>query len=304
MPAILIDASGYIYRAFYALPPVERSDGLPVGCVLGFVRMLWGMKRRHVGATHFAVVFDKGKSARRTAIFPEYKANRKPQPEPLLRQLDLVRDATRAFGLPGIEADNVEADDLLASYAHAFAAAEHDVVIVSSDKDLFQVVSGPEPGRGAIGLYCPMKDRRLGRDDCIAKLGVSPRRALDAQALIGDAVDNIPGVPKIGVKTAASSWPHGARSTACSPTPARSPSPRSGARWRPTRIWPTCRAIWRGSTQCRCRCRCAASRPATSTQKACSPSRARWSSRPSLPTWPRSMECRHERRAHHHPGGR
>lgn len=192
MPAILVDASGYIYRAFYAQPPMTRSDGLPTGAVHGFCRMLWSLKKKHVTATHFAVIFDKGKSAKRVALYPDYKAQRKPMDDALLSQLDLVRDATRAFGFPVVEDYGVEADDLLASYAEAFAAIQEPVTIVTQDKDLFQVM------REGIDLYCPQKERLLDADDCIERLGVPPYQAVDAQALIGDASDNIPGVKSIG----------------------------------------------------------------------------------------------------------
>lgn len=196
MTAILVDASGYIYRAFYAQPPMTKADGTPIGCIHGYTRMLWNLKKKHASDSHFGVCFDKGKSTARTEIFSDYKAHRPPMHEDLKTQLGMVRDATRAFGLPVIEADGVEADDLLASYAAAFQANGDDVIIVSVDKDLMQLMSD------GITLYDPIKDRALTDDDVIAKLGVRPHLAVDAQALIGDASDNVPGVPKIGPKTA------------------------------------------------------------------------------------------------------
>lgn len=196
MTAILVDASGYIYRAFYAQPPMTKADGTPTGCIHGYTRMLWNLKKRHAAESHFGVCFDKGKSAARVEMYSDYKAHRPPMHEDLKTQLGMVRDATRAFGLPVIEADGIEADDLLASYAEAFQANGDDVVIVSVDKDLMQLM-----GDG-VTLYDPLKDRTITDEDVIAKLGVRPHLAIDAQALIGDASDNVPGVPKIGPKTA------------------------------------------------------------------------------------------------------
>lgn len=196
MTAILVDASGYIYRAFYAQPPLTKADGTPVGCIHGYLQMLWNLKRQHVTASHFGVCFDKGKSAARVAIHSDYKAHRPPMHEDLKSQLAMVRDATRAVGLPVIEEDGIEADDLLASYATAFRANGDDVIIVSVDKDLMQMM-----GDG-VEMYDPIKKRLLTVEDVVAKLGVGPELAIDAQALIGDPTDNVPGVPKIGPKTA------------------------------------------------------------------------------------------------------
>lgn len=196
MTAILVDASGYIYRAFYAQPPLTKADGTPVGCIHGYLQMLWSLKKQHVTASHFGVCFDKGKSAARVAIYPEYKGHRPPMPDDLKTQLGMVRDATRAVGLPVIEAENVEADDLIASYAEAFRANGDAVIIVSVDKDLMQLMAD------GIEMFDPIKDRPLTVDDVVAKLGVGPEQATDAQALIGDSTDNVPGVPKIGPKTA------------------------------------------------------------------------------------------------------
>lgn len=196
MPAMLVDASGFIYRAFYAMPPMTRADGYPTGAIHGFCTMLWRLKKRHTQATHFGVVFDKGKSSARTAAYPDYKAKRPPQPDDLQKQLSAVRDATRAFGMPVVEADGVEADDLLASYAEAFRANGDDVIIVSPDKDVIQLI------RTGVGILCPIKDARVGLADSLTKFGVPPRLVADAQGLIGDPSDNIPGVPGVGPKKA------------------------------------------------------------------------------------------------------
>lgn len=197
MVAVLIDASGYLYRAFYALPAVQRpSDSAPTGCILGFCDMLWRTKKKHADASHFAVIFDLGKSTDRLAIYPEYKARRTPMHEDMRAQLPVCRVAARAFGFPVIESQGIEADDLVASYAASFKAEGLSSLIVSSDKDLMQVI-GP-----ATTLYCPLKDREMGVVDAMERFGCAPSRVPDAQALIGDAVDNIPGVPKIGEKTA------------------------------------------------------------------------------------------------------
>ena len=194
MPTMLVDASGYIYRAFYVLEALERSDGFPTGAILGFCRMLWKLKKQHAQATHFAVIFDAGKSAARTALYPAYKDNRKERPVELVKQLPHVRGAARAFGFPVIEKDGVEADDLLASYAEAFAVNGDPVIIVSPDKDMIQLI------RDDIGVFCPLKDRRIGMADSLEKFGVPPRLAVDAQAVIGDTTDNIPGIKGIGPK--------------------------------------------------------------------------------------------------------
>lgn len=196
MTSILVDASGYIYRAFFSQPPMTKADGTPIGCIHGYLTMLWNLKRQHVAASHFGVCFDKGKSAARVALHPDYKGHRPPMHDDLKSQLALVRDATRAVGLPVIEQEGIEADDLLASYATAFCANGDDVVIVSVDKDLMQMMGDN------VQMFDPMKKRALTVEDVIAKLGVGPELAVDAQALIGDATDNVPGVPKIGPKTA------------------------------------------------------------------------------------------------------
>ncbi len=197
----LIDGSGYIFRAFHALPPLTRpSDGLPVGAVHGFCPMLWKLMqeaRGTKGPTHIAVIFDAGKETFRNQIFTEYKAQRPPPPEELVPQFPLIRDAVKAFNVACIEQDGFEADDLIATYAQDAAAKGADVTIISSDKDLMQLV-----GR-RIGMLDTMKNKIIGRDEVIEKFGVPPDKVIDVQSLAGDSVDNVPGVPGIGVKTAA-----------------------------------------------------------------------------------------------------
>ena len=197
----LIDGSGYIFRAFHALPPlVRKSDGLPVGAIAGFCNMLYKQVEEnngHDAPTHVAVIFDaKGKTFR-SDIYPPYKANRPPAPEELVPQFPIIRDATRAFNLPSIELDGFEADDIIATYARQAREAGGRVTIISSDKDLMQLVGG------GVEMLDPMKNRRIGIEEVEMKFGVGPERVVDVQALAGDSVDNIPGAPGIGVKTAA-----------------------------------------------------------------------------------------------------
>ncbi|MCO5073441.1 MAG: DNA polymerase I [Rhizobiaceae bacterium] len=200
----LVDGSGYIFRAYHALPPLTRkSDGLPVGAVSGFCNMLWKLMRdardTDVGITptHFAVIFDYSSKTFRNALYPEYKANRSAPPEDLVPQFGLIRKATAAFGLPCLEMDGYEADDLIATYARLANEAGGSTTIISSDKDLMQLV-GP-----TVSLYDPMKDREINVPEVIEKWGVPPEKMVDLQALMGDSIDNIPGVPGIGQKTAA-----------------------------------------------------------------------------------------------------
>jgi DNA polymerase-1 len=197
----LIDASGYIFRAFHALPPLSRkSDGLPVGAVAGYCNMLWKLLedlRNSEQPTHFACIFDKSGVTFRNELFAQYKAHRPPPPPDLVPQFPLVRAATEAFGAPAIELEGYEADDLIATYARQAEAAGARVTIVSSDKDLMQLVSD------RIRLLDTMKDRAIGREQVIEKFGVPPEKVTDVQALCGDTADNIPGAPGIGVKTAA-----------------------------------------------------------------------------------------------------
>jgi len=198
----LIDGSGYIFRAYHALPPLTRaSDGLSVGAVAGFCNMLWKFleeMKASEAPTHLAVIFDKSEVTFRNQLYPEYKAHRPPAPEDLVPQFPLIRDATRAFNLPCIEMGGYEADDLIATYARQAAAQGATVKIVSSDKDLMQLIVD-----GVIQLYDPMKNRPLGPEAVLEKFGVTPDKVIDVQALIGDSVDNVPGAPGIGPKTAA-----------------------------------------------------------------------------------------------------
>ncbi|MDC1291944.1 DNA polymerase I [Amylibacter sp.] len=197
----LIDGSGFIFRAYHALPPLTRkSDGLPVGAVSGFCNMLFKIIEDQKGSnapTHLVVVFDaKGKTFR-SDIYPEYKMNRPPAPEDLIPQFPLTRDATRAFGLACIEQEGFEADDIMATLAVQAREAGGHVTIVSSDKDLMQLV-----GNG-VEMYDAMKNKRIGPEQVEEKFGVAPNRVIDVQSLAGDSVDNVPGAPGIGVKTAA-----------------------------------------------------------------------------------------------------
>jgi DNA polymerase-1 len=192
----LVDGSGFIFRAYHALPPLTRADGTPVGAVLGFCNMLAKLEK-DMGATHMAVIFDAARRTFRMDIYPDYKAHRPDAPEDLVPQFALVRDAARAFGLPAIELPGFEADDLLASYALAAKKVGEDVVIVSGDKDLMQLMDD------GVELYDPIKSKVLTADDVMNKFGVGPDKVVDVQALMGDSTDNVPGVPGIGVKTAA-----------------------------------------------------------------------------------------------------
>jgi DNA polymerase-1 len=197
----LVDGSGYIFRAFHALPPLTRpSDGLPVGAVHGFCAMLWKLlqdSRKSSGPTHLAVIFDASEKTFRNEIYQDYKAHRPPAPEELVPQFPLIRDAVKAFNVACIEQLGFEADDLIATYAMQAVAAGGDVTIVSSDKDLMQLV------RPGISMLDTMKNRTIGVDEVREKFGVPPDKVVDVQALAGDSTDNVPGVPGIGVKTAA-----------------------------------------------------------------------------------------------------
>jgi DNA polymerase-1 len=197
----LIDGSGYIFRAFHALPPLTRpSDGLPVGAVHGFCQMLWkliGDSKLADKPTHLAVIFDAGRETFRNAIYPEYKAHRPPAPEELVPQFGLIRDAVAAFNIASIEQDGFEADDIIATYTRQVVEAGGDVTIVSSDKDLMQLI---QPG---VVMLDGMKNKRLGPEEVFEKFGVAPDKVIDVQSLAGDSVDNVPGVPGIGIKTAA-----------------------------------------------------------------------------------------------------
>ncbi len=196
----LIDGSAYIFRAYHALPPLTRSDGTPIGAVQGFANILWGeiTKERNSGAaTHIAVIFDHSSKTFRNDIYPEYKANRPPPPEDLRPQFPLTREATRAFNVACIEVPGFEADDIIATYARMAVEAGGSATIISSDKDLMQLV------RPGVDILEPMKNRQIGPDEVFEKFGVGPDRVVDVQALAGDSVDNVPGAPGIGLKTAA-----------------------------------------------------------------------------------------------------
>ena len=197
----LVDGSGFIFRAFHALPPLTRkSDGLPVGAVSGFCNMLWkllvDMKAEAEAPTHLAVIFDHSERTFRNELYAAYKAHRPPPPEDLVPQFPLVREATRAFGVPCLELPGYEADDLIAAYACKVRDLGGEVVIVSSDKDLMQLV-GPQ-----VAMLDTMKNVRIGIEQVVEKFGVPPEKVVDVQALCGDSVDNVPGAPGIGVKTA------------------------------------------------------------------------------------------------------
>ena len=197
----LVDGSSYIFRAYHALPPLTRkSDGLPVGAVAGFCNMLWRLVRESMAgekATHLAVIMDHSSDTFRNALYDKYKAQRPEAPADLRPQFTLIREAVRAFGLPCIEQENYEADDLIATYAREAHAAGATVLIIGSDKDLMQLV-----GEG-VDMLDPVKEKRIGPNEVFEKFGVLPNRVVDVQALAGDSVDNIPGVPGIGIKTAA-----------------------------------------------------------------------------------------------------
>ena len=199
----LIDGSGYIFRAYYALPPLSRkSDGLPTGAVSGFCSMIFKLLEDARAddsvhkPTHFAVIFDSAKKNFRNEIYKDYKANRSEAPEDLVPQFEYIRKSVKAFNLPSIELLNYEADDLIATYSKQIIEAGDKVTIISSDKDLMQLVSKK------VRLYDPMKSKVLNEKDVEEKFGVKPEQVIDVQALAGDSSDNVPGVPGIGIKTA------------------------------------------------------------------------------------------------------
>ncbi|HEX6141955.1 MAG TPA: DNA polymerase I [Geminicoccaceae bacterium] len=194
---VLVDGSGYIFRAFFALPPLTAPDGTPVGAVYGFCNMLWKLLQDLGPDQQIAVVFDKGTRSFRNDMYDLYKANRLEAPEDLVPQFPLVREAAEAFSLPVLEVEGFEADDLIASYARLARERGQDVLIVSSDKDLMQLIG---PG---IEMHDPMKQKPIGTAEVEARFGVGPDLVTDALALAGDTSDNVPGVPGIGAKTAA-----------------------------------------------------------------------------------------------------
>ena len=200
----LIDGSGYIFRAYYALPPLSRkSDGLPTGAVSGFCSMLFKLLEdarsddSENRPTHFVVIFDSARKNFRNEIYSEYKANRAEAPDDLAPQFEYIRKSVEAFNLPSVELLNYEADDLIATYAKKISEAGAKVTVISSDKDLMQLVSNK------VRLFDPMKSKLIGEKEVIDKFGVKPEQVIDVQSLAGDSSDNVPGVPGIGVKTAA-----------------------------------------------------------------------------------------------------
>ena len=199
----LVDGSAYIFRAYHRLPPLTNPEGTPVGAVYGYTTMLWKLADdldKAEGPTHLAVILDKSSHSFRNEIYSEYKANRPDPPEDLVPQFPLIRDATRAFSLPLVEEPDVEADDMIASYAKAAQAAGWDVTIVSSDKDLMQLVG--EKNGARVDMLDTMKDARIYIPEVEEKFGVPPELLGDVLALMGDSVDNIPGIYGIGPKTA------------------------------------------------------------------------------------------------------
>ena len=197
----LVDGSGYIFRAYHRLPPLTNVHGEPVGAVYGYTTMLWRLADEvHAadGPTHMAVILDKSSKTFRNDLYDQYKAHRPPPPEDLVPQFPMIRDATRAFSLPCIETEGLEADDIIACYSRAALAQGWEVTIVSSDKDLMQLI---EPG---LDMYDTMNNRRLGAEHVAEKFhGITPAQLGDVLALMGDSVDNVPGVPGVGPKTAA-----------------------------------------------------------------------------------------------------
>ena len=200
----LIDGSGYIFRAYYALPPLTRkSDGLPVGAVSGFCNMLFKLLEDSKSndnlekPTHFAVIFDSARKNFRNEIYSEYKGNRSDAPDDLIPQFEYIRKSVKAFNLPSIELINYEADDLIATYVENILDLGAKVTIVSSDKDLMQLY------KKGVRIYDPMKNKFINKDDVFNKFGVTAEKVIDVQSLAGDSTDNVPGVPGIGVKTAA-----------------------------------------------------------------------------------------------------
>jgi len=201
----LVDGSGYIFRAYHQLPPLTNRHGTPAGAVYGYTAMLWKLADaldKAEGPTHLAVVLDKGSHTFRNDLYDQYKANRPPPPEDLIPQFPLIRDATRAFSLPCIEEAGFEADDIIATYTKQAVAAGWDVTIVSSDKDLAQLIALSSDHGPVVDMLDTMKNERRGPGWVQEKYGVGPERLGDVLALMGDSVDNVPGVPGVGPKTA------------------------------------------------------------------------------------------------------
>ena len=193
---ILIDGSGFIFRAYHSLPPLTRKDGTPVGAVYGYVNMLSKLLEQ-MPATHIAVIFDAARKTFRNEIYPEYKAHRPPAPDDLVPQFALVRQATEAMNLPAIELKNYEADDIIATYAKHAKERQIETIIISSDKDLMQLIGEH------VYMYDAMKNKYIKAEQVFEKFGVLPDKVIEVQALIGDSSDNVPGIAGIGPKTAA-----------------------------------------------------------------------------------------------------
>ena len=200
----LIDGSGYIFRAYYALPPLTRkSDGLPTGAVSGFCSMLFKLledsksNQNLQKPSHFAVIFDSARKTFRNEIYSDYKANRSEAPDDLAPQFDYIRKSVLAFNLPSVDLPNYEADDLIATYVEKIIKIGAKVTIVSSDKDLMQLY------KKGVRIFDPMKNKFISEDDIFNKFGVDASKVIDVQSLAGDSSDNVPGVPGIGIKTAA-----------------------------------------------------------------------------------------------------
>src|SRR3954470_17292463 len=201
----LVDGSSYIFRAYHRLPPLTNRHGTPAGAVYGYTTMLWKLagdlsrgSREDGGPTHMAVILDASEQTFRNEMYDQYKAHRPPPPEDLVPQFPLIRTATRAFSIPCIEEEGLEADDIIACYVTAAKSAGWRVTIVSSDKDLMQLIDED----AGIDMLDTMNDRRIGRSEVLEKFGVPPEKVGDVLALMGDSVDNVPGVPGIGPKTA------------------------------------------------------------------------------------------------------
>ena len=227
----LVDGSAYIFRAYHRLPPLTNPQGTPVGAVYGYTTMLWKLAddlNKADGPTHLAVILDASGTSFRNEIYDQYKANRPPPPEDLKPQFPLIRDATRAFSLPCIEETGLEADDLIASYARAATHRGWDVTIVSSDKDLMQLVgkcTAAEGGEACIDMLDTMKNQRIDVPEVIEKFGVPPEKVGDVLALMGDSVDNVPGIRGVGPKTATKLiQEHGSLEAALAAAPAMKPS--------------------------------------------------------------------------------
>ena len=232
----LVDGSAYIFRAYHRLPPLTNPAGTPVGAVYGYTTMLWKLAddlHKADGPTHLAVILDKSGKSFRNDMYPAYKAHRPPAPEDLIPQFPLIREATRAFSLPCIEEEGLEADDIIASYARAAARQGWHVTIVSSDKDLMQLVSEGADG-ACIDMLDPMKNIRIHGAEVIEKFGVGPDLVGDVLALMGDSADNVPGIRGIGPKTATKLiQEHGNLEGALAAAPAMKPGQA-----RPTQIVP------------------------------------------------------------------